>query len=325
MPMSSNADACDASPLDWALLILMLLSTHVTWWAVHLPTLYRTGFGAYLHSVAWECTRIHLPSFAGFLAVAGHPPEHWHSNYYSGISTTTRTRGLGTALLKDGLVLVTSILAVVRLCTALRSPTSGNLDLSGLNGSLWNYPSLPTALIGASISVAGASGRVSAARTAWVTMGVLTCAGAAIVTGVALSDTGPEKTNIWIGILITYLVMALPIALVAPRTILPVLCVTLAALARVGGPAAGALVAGAYFPYCQLKGKAFGGVLVALGVLAGLLALYGFIRCRPREPVSQPEDMIDEEDLESRRVGYGRMDGKWKGDTELRPVTCDTY
>ncbi|KAH7909737.1 hypothetical protein BJ138DRAFT_190330 [Hygrophoropsis aurantiaca] len=318
MSMLSNEDACDTSPLDWALLVLMFLSTHVTWWAVHLPTLYRTGFGAYLHVVAWECMRIHLPSFAGFLAVAGHPPEHWHSNYYSGISTTTRTRGLGTALLKDGLIFVTTILSVVRLCTALRSPAG--FDLSGMNGSLYDYPSLPTALIGACITIAGMS-RVSAPRIAWITTGVLACAGAAIVTAVALSDTGPEKTNVWYGILFTYLAMSLPLALIAPRTILPVLCVTIAALARVGGPAAGALSADAYFPYCQLKGKAFGGVLVALGVLAGLLALYGFIRCRPREPVRPPENVIDKEDLESRGVGSDRMDGKWKGDTELRPVT----
>ncbi|KAH7923623.1 hypothetical protein BV22DRAFT_569737 [Leucogyrophana mollusca] len=305
---------CDAQPLDWALLILMVITTHVTWWAMHLPTLWREGFGPFLHDVAWECTRIHLPSFVGVISVHAHERQHWHTNYYQGVMGKMTNAGVTKVFLKDSLVLVTSILSIYRLCTALQSKSS-DADLSGLNSSLWNYPSLPTALIGICISIAVKTSLRPSYTFVFTTV-VIAIAGTAIVLATHFSDS--QQTNVWIGILVTYLIMALPFSLIAPRSILPVITVTLAAFARVGGPVAGALSPDAYFPYCALKGPAFGAPLLAMGILAGLLALYGFIRCRPRirpEPVGEASDD---------RVGYGQMDDsvkrtrKWEG--ELRPI-----
>jgi hypothetical protein len=42
-----NGHSCDAGALDWALLVLTIITTHVTWWAIPLPTLFREGFRQY--------------------------------------------------------------------------------------------------------------------------------------------------------------------------------------------------------------------------------------------------------------------------------------
>lgn len=83
---------CDATALQWAGLILTVLSISVSWWLLELPLLWErlptsppfpssASLGRrirrFLDSVSWQCLRCHMPSFAAILALSmtGEPRE----------------------------------------------------------------------------------------------------------------------------------------------------------------------------------------------------------------------------------------------------------
>ena len=63
-------------------------------------------------------------------------------------------------LITDALSIASTCMSIYKLCT---SQTMDNLELSGFNGSLYTYPSLPVAVIGLWILVASRTKRLSLA------------------------------------------------------------------------------------------------------------------------------------------------------------------
>ncbi|KAJ3500342.1 hypothetical protein NLJ89_g9844 [Agrocybe chaxingu] len=225
---SNNQQICDAKPLDWALFTLTIVSTHVTWWALPLPTLFRWGFQSYLHDVAWECLRLQVPSYIASTACFGQPRENWECNYYAGVHRPATRIDTAKAFVKDSLIVVSTALALYRLCSG-----DQNQDLSGINSALWMYPSLPVAVYGLFI--------VIASRTQvkmWIIVSSALGLIIAIAVAMALVIAFTYGHGIWIPCTVLILMMGLPVWAVAPKLL--VIAVFLATMSRFGGPIVGA-------------------------------------------------------------------------------------
>ncbi|KAF9528759.1 hypothetical protein CPB83DRAFT_894003 [Crepidotus variabilis] len=277
----ARAQCDNSTDLDLALFILTIISTHVTWWLLSLPTLYKHGFKTYMHDVAWECLRLHQPSFIAFRACFGEDRKYWQANYYSGVRRPTdNLKDLGKAVLKDGLIVVSTCLSLSKLANR-----GSNADLSGLNSSLWNYPSLPVAIYGLSITIFSKIPPTSRLRP-WHMFFITTLVIIIIATAVALAMAYTVGRGIWIGCTILILFMALPLWGIHPK--LGFMTAILAAVARTAGPIFGALSPNAYFPFCELRGWAFAGPLLAFTILALLMALYGIFQLPRQEEPDTP-------------------------------------
>ncbi|KIJ69697.1 hypothetical protein HYDPIDRAFT_164006 [Hydnomerulius pinastri MD-312] len=295
--VNSDVENCGAQATDWALLVLNIISTYVTWWAVNIPTLFREGWRAYIDDVAWECLRIHMPGCAGVVAVSSHDHVYWQSHYHSGVTKRMTKSKLAVAWITDSFILATSVVSIYRLCQALRST---QFDLSGVGTVAYMYPSLPVALISICIAIA-AHFRLSAGYTYLFTFTAILVVGAAMALPIYFSDV--THTNTWIASFIFYLYMALPLALLDTRRgRLAMASIALAVLARTGGLTIGALSPDVYFPYCALRGPAFAGPVLSLGILAGLLAVYGFIRSRVRQASEAQAEQVAMAETEKRKV-----------------------
>jgi hypothetical protein len=63
---------------------------------------------------------------------------------------------------------------------------------------------------------------------------------------------------------------------------------------RVGGIGLGAITNGAYFPFCQLKGQAFGIAYLVVGGIGGVMAIGGlfmFYRNLAESPAQSPMEL----------------------------------
>ncbi|PPR07453.1 hypothetical protein CVT26_013486 [Gymnopilus dilepis] len=266
---------CDAKALDWALFILTIISTYVTWWLFPLPTLFRLGFRAYLHDVSWESLRLLVPSMTAFKAIA-QDRTHWQMSYYSGVAKpSTRLQDL-KAFLKDSIIIVSTILAIYRLCKGGKA----DQNLSGLNSSLWNYPSLPVAVLGLCVSIFA---RIQVRN--WimyvVTLIIIFTIGGAMAAIIAVTF----GHGIWISPLFILIYMALPLWKLSPK--LFVASIVASAGARMMGPIVGAVSPEAYFPFCPLRGWKFSGPLLGIGIVNCILAFYG-TRLVPRVEATPP-------------------------------------
>ncbi|KDR77769.1 hypothetical protein GALMADRAFT_155537 [Galerina marginata CBS 339.88] len=270
---------CDAKALDWALFAFTIISTHVTWWLLPLPTLFTRGFRIYIHDVAWESLRLQVPSFVAYQSCFKQERSHWQMCYFSGVaSPSTRLRDL-KAIFKDSFIVVSTVLALYRLSKGGKA----DKDLSGINSSLWNYPSLPVAIFGLSISIFSRT-KVKGWIISLLTITIIVIIGAAIAVVIAL--TYGHGMWVWSTVLMIY--MGLPLWAFVPRLI--VLSAILSALARMGGPIIGAVSPNAYFPFCALRGWGFAGPLLALGIVNCFLGLYA-ITLVPRTDDSPPPSL----------------------------------
>lgn len=267
---------CDAKALDWAIFSLSLVSTHLTWWILPLPTIWRKGFKVYVHDVAWECLRHHIPSYVAHVA-SKQKRQHWHMCYYSGVIRDPTAFSYAKSFISDSLIITTTCLAIYRLCRG------GDKDISGLNSSLWMYPSLPVALIGLWTSV---SSRTQIRLNIIISTGLIVLALIAIA--IALTINFLYGHGIWVPTTIIFIFMAFPIYAFSRRLIM--FGVFWAGFGRFGGQVAGALNNTAYFPFCALKGYRFAGPVIVFGVLACLLALYG-LTLQPRKEEEESKEM----------------------------------
>ncbi|KDR69180.1 hypothetical protein GALMADRAFT_256024 [Galerina marginata CBS 339.88] len=179
---TSSEPNCDAESLDWALFVLTIVSTHVTWWLLPLPALFKDGFRVYIHDVAWECLRLQVPSFIAFKSCIKQDRINLQMCYYSGVAKPITRLSELKAYVKDSFFVVSTVLALYRL------GKGGNVDkdLSGLNVTLWNYPSLPIAMIGLGISVFSRT-QVRPWIVATVTLAAILIVAAAIAVYTALT------------------------------------------------------------------------------------------------------------------------------------------
>ncbi|KAF8507909.1 hypothetical protein BU17DRAFT_57103 [Hysterangium stoloniferum] len=279
---SPTSKQCETDALDWGIFVLTMINLNVTWWLFHLPALFREGFKCYLHDVAWECLRVHLPSRAALTSTWKQEHKYWHMCYYSGIHKEATLGGYIKDFVKDSFIFVTTCLSIYRLCRG-----GSTQDVSGLNSSLWMYPSLPVAVYGVWITIA-AWMRVK--RWVLYTVGLLILS--IILTAMALTINFLYRNNIWIGSTLAIVFMAFPLFLISHRFIL--FGVAFGSFARIGGPLAGALNSGAYFPFCSARGWGFAGPVMALGIVSALLALFASIRMEPRKPIQSTNgDALD--------------------------------
>ncbi|PPR07454.1 hypothetical protein CVT26_013485 [Gymnopilus dilepis] len=267
---------CDAEALDWAIFSLTIISTNVTWWLFPLPTLFKSGFKTYAHDVAWECLRLQAPTFAAIRA-SDHPDRScWQMIYYAGIIKQPTRFGTLKAFLKDSLIVVSSILSIYKLCSG-----DPSRDISGLNVSLWMYPSLPVAILGLSISIFS--------RTqfkGWVICIIILSVIVGVATGIAVAISRTYGHGIEVPATILMIYMGIPWWALLPPLIIPT--IVLATFAKIGGPVVGAVSPGAYFPFCPLRGWGFASPILALGIISAGLAMYGCSlkpRFEPEEPV----------------------------------------
>jgi CDP-diglyceride synthetase len=129
--------------------------------------------------------------------------------------------------------------------------------------------------------------------TKWFGFLVIIIVGLALILPLALVSREYRSSGGWYPALIAYVVMGLPILAYFPQTTF--IFNFIVVLARVGGIAGGALVPGAYFPFCQLKGKPFGITYLVVGCIGGFLATCGMFyfwgRALRERPAAQEAEL----------------------------------
>jgi hypothetical protein len=274
-------EKCDASTMDWASLVVTFITVNVTWWLIDIPKIWKFGFGAYINAISWQCLRISLPSVAAVYAYYHHKEPHEMAKiYYHGFHPDPEQQRLpmtrmqvARALVVDSLIVAATCMTIYKACT-LTTDSSGDSTISGWNTSLWVYPTLPVAIIGFWM-LAASQFRI---RNPWIlfSVGFIAIALVCLTFSLVLYYVSPLRHgNMWVASLILYIYLALPWSLILPSLGLELLLLAMSVMVRAGGVAAGALSSDAYFPFCQLRNGAFGGVYLALGILAALFAIYG--------------------------------------------------
>ncbi|SPO06390.1 uncharacterized protein DNG_09079 [Cephalotrichum gorgonifer] len=291
---------CTTSTREWAMLIITILSMNVSWWICDIPLLWTHGFRRYLSSVTWQCYRLYTPSCAALYAqMHARAPEEAPYIYYVGpyfddpspketrvadpllsagggigidalsppespIKTLSRFQ-ISKSLVLDSLTIIATGLTVHQaIILPEDSPTSG------IGVSIWAYPTLPVALLGIWQLVCGTWIRWSRKYTLWLGMLLVIGIGAAVIAPVAALSPAREK-KLWILAIIAYVIMALPVlAIISGPGVL--IALALGFLIRVGGVGIGSLSDMAYFPFCELRNKAFGATYITIGVIGALLA-----------------------------------------------------
>lgn len=275
-----NERVCDASTMDWASLIVTFVTVNVTWWLIDIPKIWKFGFGAYINAISWQCLRVSLPSVAAVYAYYHHKEPHEMAKiYYHGFHPDPEQQRLpmtkmqvARALVVDSLIIAATCMTIYKACN-LPTDSAGDVTISGWNMSLWVYPSLPVAIIGFWM-MAASQLRV---RNPWILSGVgfIAIALACVTFSLVLYYVSPlRQGSMWVASLILYIYLALPWSLILPSIALELLIIAMSVMVRAGGVVAGALSKDAYFPFCSLRGGAFGGVYLAIGILAALFAIY---------------------------------------------------
>jgi hypothetical protein len=263
--------------------MMTIISQHVTWWLIPIPVIFKFGFRHYIHDVAWECMRLQQPSYIFFRSCFQQERTHWQNAYYSGILKPPNFLGNVKALMRDSLLLVSTTLALYRLCSGGKA----DKDLSGINSSLWNYPSLPVAIYGLSVVIFSRT-KLSLGLIFLIIILISTF----IIIMISLAIGLTFNHGLWFGSAILVSVVAIPFWAINHR--LNFITVVLSALSRVGGPIIGAVSPKAYFPFCQLRGWGFAGPLLALSIINIILAMYA-ISLAPRQ--ERPEEIEEMKEM----------------------------
>ena len=283
-----DAQECTTSARQWALLIITILAMNVSWWLCDMPLLFTRGFGQYLRSVIWQCFRMYTPSCAVVYALLhATTPEEEPYIYYLGPFTDGSKVRPETHPVTGGwklshLQLIRAVVfdSLTVVSTGLTIHQSINLPegapASGVAFSTWTYPTLPVGVLGLWL-IFCTQMRWSRKRTFWLGMLVAIAIGAAVIAPVATLSPAAKKSKIWIAAVFGYAIMAVPVlALINGPGF--VIAIGFGFIIRVGGVGIGALSDMAYFPFCELRNKAFGATYLAVGAIGAVLAIVGFWR-----------------------------------------------
>ena len=271
---------CNATAFDWATLILTLLAINVSWWLYRIEVLLTSNLRDYLKAVSWECVRQFLPGYAAYICLSRtDDPRLWASLYYRGppeneqdhselraLRPLTKAEVARFAAIDFGIVIPT-------IMTLVQFFRYAQLDLdSPVNtAAIFIVQVLPGPLIGYVLLTASA---LKLRRRWTVPMGILVLGMVLTVIVVCMRFIPPRHRGLWIPVLILYLLVSLPLAIVH-HFVFTLVVVGGMGVIRVIGVGLAALKDGSYFPYCELRHRAFGGVYLAVGIIGALFALCG--------------------------------------------------
>lgn len=276
---SDKSKICDADSVDWATLVLMFIGINMSWWLADLPKLWQQGVRAYFDAVIWQCLRVSLPSVVGIFSVyhaidSNDIPRIYYRGFYHQQERKPTGSGFPVAVISDGMVMVAVFMAIYKACTRT-VPDGDPASISGWN-VVWLYPTLPAAVIGLCLFGATALNL----QKKWVI--ILSTALVLVVVCVVVSlilyyVSVMSGSKAWVFGAVIYLIYCLPLALI--RVIAFQLVATgWTVLIRVGFLGIGILSERGYFPFCEVRYRAFGGIYIGLGVLAVVIAMYGRLK-----------------------------------------------
>lgn len=285
--MRANPDddfkTCGASARDWASLMLTIFAVNVSWWLLYIPTIWQRGTRQYFNKVLWQCLRTNLPSVAAMVALKlGEDRTKWPSLYYygpsdpdadpeTGVKPIDRLRSFKVAF-ADTAVIVGTIMTIVQYCQM-----DEDSDVSGLNSSMFLFPSLPAALFGL-LFVVGS--RLSFRRRYIILLGVLVLGVVLAAFVLVMRFASARDDNLFYIAMFLYLYMTLPFC-IFQYWLMDIFQTFFAVGARILGVVAGAMSEKAYFPYCELKNDVFGGIYLGVGLLGGFFALFAKYKWDP--------------------------------------------
>lgn len=316
--LDGDPDTCGAPATDWALLIISILVVNVSWWFLFIPTIWQKGFKPYLNLVLWQCLRNHMPSMAATIALklGGTDRSKWPSLYYYGPADPYADPETGLkpldrwssikVLITDTASIVGTIMSVAEFC---RVKEDG--DVSGLNSTLFIFPTLPVALFGLLFIIGS---HLNLRRRYTVILGILVLGVVLAALTLVMRFVPPTNRGLWYPSMFLYLYMTLPLSFLM-HPLLDCAQVVLAVGARVGGVVAGAMSKKAYFPYCELKNDGFGGAYLALGLIGGLLA---FCAKYKWDPFPWPKPGVGRPRVVSQHAGYRSIGQKLQVSTNFK-------
>lgn len=315
--LDGDPETCGAPSADWASLIITIFVVNVSWWLLYIPTIWQKGFKLYLNKVLWQCLRNYMPSVAALIALklGGTDRSKWPSLYYygpadpdadpeTGLKSLSGLRSI-KVLITDAASIVATIMSVVEFCRVKEDD-----DVSGLNSTVFIFPSLPVALYGL-LFIMGS--RLRFRRRYTILLGIFVLAVVIAALTLVMRFGSSSNRGLWYPSMILYLYMTLPLAFLQ-HPMVDFMQIVLATGARIGGITAGAMSDMAYFPYCELKNDVFGGFYLAVGLLGGLLAFSAKYKWDPF-PWSHPG--VGRPMLASQRAGYRSIGQKLQVSTTL--------
>ncbi|PGH32109.1 hypothetical protein GX50_05125 [[Emmonsia] crescens] len=216
-----------------------------------------------------------MPSVAGVFAIYHtNNRSRWPKLYYYGGRDEALVEGMTDAevmriVVTDSLTITATVLTISKFYT----------QPSGLifNTAFWAFPSLQVSLIGIWIVVA--SYTKTCPRRNILLGGVLFVFTIGICIGIILMCSSLPHLQAWLPATMLYFFMASPFCLYTPGAFIT-LIVFVATMARVGGLAVTALLPRIVMPSIPLKHPLFGTAYLAVGMVGGILAIYGRFRLR---------------------------------------------
>jgi len=205
--------------------------------------------------------------------------------YYSGIlKPPTRLENI-KVLAQDSFILVSTTLALYRLCNG--SATDKDLT-SGLNSSLWVYPSLPVAIFGLSVVIfSHTKVKLWLIFVITILFTLFVIAMVSVILALTLKRQG--HPDLWEFSTFPILYETIPLWALSHNLIFGTGFLSI--LIRFGLIIASAVTHHGYFPFCQLRGWGFGGTLTALAIINMILALYAIWLAPRRERPAEIEEM----------------------------------
>ncbi|KAK2790017.1 hypothetical protein FQN52_005827 [Onygenales sp. PD_12] len=262
-------------PLDWGAFLTSVIAVNTFWWLWDIPLIWQRGFRAYVDGITWECVRLYMPTVAGAFAIY-HTEDRsrWPKLYYYGgrdealceyMSDTEVMRIFVT----DSLTISATVLT---LCQFYLNPSS-----EFFNMALWAFPSAQASLIG--FWIVGASyTRYCSRRTIFIAGGILLVSVGGCVASV-LASAGRGVVQTWIPPTVLYFYMAAPFCLYSWEIFVAIVVIG-TTFARVGGLAFSTLLPNHFVPSHSLRNPLFGVTYLIVGIIGGILAIYGRSRLK---------------------------------------------
>ncbi|OAX82292.1 hypothetical protein ACJ72_03361 [Emergomyces africanus] len=252
-----------------------------------------------------------MPSVAGIFAIY-HTDNRsrWPKLYYYGGRNEALAEGMtDTEVLRivvaDSLSITATILTICKFYT---QPT-------GLifNTSLWAFPSLQVSLIG--IWIIGASYTKTCPRRNILLGGAMFIFTVGTCIGIILMCSSLTHLQAWLPATMLYFFMASPFCLYTPGAFI-MFIMFLATIARVGGLAIAAFLPRIIMPSITLKHPLFGTAYLAVGIVGGIVAIYGRFRLRHICLVLKQKDTVTDMDtslLSNRTASWNTFRARIRG------------
>ncbi|EGC49649.1 conserved hypothetical protein [Histoplasma capsulatum var. duboisii H88] len=261
--------------LHWGSFLTTVISINIFWWIWDIPLIWKRGFRAYVDAITWECVRLYMPSIAGAFAIY-HTANRarWPKLYYFGGRDESLIEGMTDTeviriVITDSLTITATVLTISKFYI---EPSD-----SIFNTALWAFPSLQVSLIG--IWIVGASYTKTCPIRNILLGGALFVFVIGICVGIILMCSSLTHVQAWLPTTMLYFFMASPFCLYTHGAFVAVI-VLMATMARVGGLAITALLPRHAMPSTSIKNPLFGTVYLAVGLVGGILAIYGRLRSR---------------------------------------------